>query len=175
MIRLDLNPAPKWVDMPAGVRLLCRPITTAVLQAGYMAMLPAETGEAPNGDVSAAVTAARQEDVLRKAVGRAVIADWDGVVDANGVKAVVSAQHIDAVMDHPAIGMAFTQRVIVVAQALQRTLAGEASGSASVPSGTTAAEPDTAENAETPVSPAPPEAQGQTENAALIKKTRPKP
>lgn len=91
MIRLDLKSAPFWLDLPAGIRLHLRPLTT-----GLMAAARADRAvHALAADAAPEVQAL----VLAKAVARAAILDWEGVGDADGNPLPVSPEAIDALLD----------------------------------------------------------------------------
>lgn len=95
MIRIGLKSEPYWIDLPRGVRVLVRPPGTSVIVAAG-----ADLGE-DRGRVAFA-----------RAVARAAILEWEGVVDADDAPLGVSAEAVDAVMEVWAIFSAF-ERVYV--------------------------------------------------------------
>ena len=91
MLTLDLATEPRWLDLPLGVRLKLRPLTTTLMIAARsdpaLRGLPAEAG-----DEAVAL-------VFGKALARIAILDWEGVGDAAGDPVPVSPEGIDALLD----------------------------------------------------------------------------
>lgn len=113
MLRLDLPTEPFWIDCPFGVRLLVRPLTTAL---NHVAMTRAarrlrELREAaPDdpllADEDFADGVLRQE--LAVGLGEACILDWQGVGNADGTEAAaVTPAGIRALLTVPEIARAF--------------------------------------------------------------------
>lgn len=88
MIRLDLSREPRWLDLGHGVRVLVRPLTTALMMAARAAATHA--GAEDDGQRGA---------VLIRALGRLGIQEWEGVGDADGNAMPVSADGVDALLD----------------------------------------------------------------------------
>lgn len=97
MLRLNLSPEPRWLDLGSGVRLLLEPLTTAVMLAArsdpaILAATQATEGEtAPSSDDLARVVA--------KAVAKLVVKDWDGVGDETGKPLPLTPEGIDALLE----------------------------------------------------------------------------
>lgn len=126
MIRLNLSPEPRWLDLLPGLRLRVHPVTTSVMTAArfdpLIEALPADAGE----DEKALA--------LARAIGRQVIADWEGVGDASGRPVPVSPEAIDALLDLWPVFEAF-QREVLGPHLLWEA---EKNASAPLPSGTSA-------------------------------------
>jgi hypothetical protein len=97
MLRLDLKREPFWLDLGYGVRVFVRPCTTALVMAARAAMLR---------DLDAASVGERTA-ALVKALARLAIEQWEGVGDAEGAPAELSASGVDALMDLWPIAEAF--------------------------------------------------------------------
>jgi len=96
MLRLDLSTEPRWYDMPHGVRLRLRPLTSAL-----MLSVQADVAHLPAQPDDAAAEADPDEPLLRlvKAVARRAVIEWEGVGDAGGNPVPPSPEGIDALMD----------------------------------------------------------------------------
>jgi len=90
MIRITFKTEPYWLDLPLGLRALVRPAGTSVLVAAG-----ADLGE-DRGRVSFA-----------RAVARAAILEWEGVVGADDKPLPVTPEAIDEVMEVWAVFTAF--------------------------------------------------------------------
>ncbi len=90
MIRINLSPEPKWLDLGHGVRLQLMPLTTALMVAtrSDQAVQALET-DASN-DTRAAVFAA--------ALARRAVVDWEGVGDESGNVLEITPEGIDALL-----------------------------------------------------------------------------
>lgn len=135
MIRLDLKSEPFWLDLPAGVRLRVRPLTT-----GLMAAARAD------GEVRALGDEASLEEqalVMAKAVARLAVLDWEGVGDEAGNPIAVTPEGIGALLDlwpvFEAFQLGYVARGLLVAQ--------EGNGSAPSPGGSGAGAGTTAPRA----------------------------
>lgn len=121
MLRLDLTRAAKWRDLGHGVRLLCDPVTTAMLaearrDPAVQALVPRGDGdEAPVLD--RAVTDALGLGIAL-AVARLVVRDWDGVGDQDGNPLPVTPEGLAALFDLPPLFEAFQARVMAPAMLL---------------------------------------------------------
>lgn len=134
MIRLNLAKTAQWIDLGHGVEVLCAPHTTAVFMAARASLvllhIP-ETAESPASWRAAA---------LLRAVGRAVITEWRGVVQHDGTPAPVTPDGIDALLDLYPMALAFEQAYMQPAM----LLASEKKDLAPLPDGTSAGAPDIA-------------------------------
>ena len=91
MLTLDLTNAPRWHDLVPGVRVLLRPLTTALMVA---------TRSDP--DVEAVPDGKSDEEralIFAKALARRAVLDWEGVGDAEGNVIDPSTAAIDALLD----------------------------------------------------------------------------
>ena len=91
MLTLDLINEPRWHDLAPGVRVLLRPLTTALMVA---------TRSDP--DVEAVPDGTSDEEralIFAKALARRAVLDWEGVGDAEGNVIDPSTAAIDALLD----------------------------------------------------------------------------
>ena len=126
MIRINLSPEPKWLDLGHGVRLRLRPLTTALMVATRSDPAVQALDADASNDERAAVFAA--------ALARRAIIDWDGVGDADGKVIEVSPDGIDALMALYPIFEAFNLRYVSSGMLLDA----EKNGSAPSPNGPSA-------------------------------------
>ena len=127
MIRINLSPAPQWLDLGHGVRLLLLPLTTALMVATRSDHAVQALGPEASNDTRAAVFAA--------ALARRAIVDWDGAGDADGNPLAVTPEGIDALLSLWPIFEAFN--LLYVSRGM--LLDAEKNGSAPSPTGTSAA------------------------------------
>lgn len=129
MIRVSQSKEPAWHDLGVGVRLLCRPVTTAIVRAAGAA---AGAGEFPDPEVlSVRVFHLYREIALR------VIVDWEGVGDLDGLPVAARPEWIGACMDQPRFADAF-ERVVLTPWLLMQS---EKKDSAPSPDGNSARAP----------------------------------
>lgn len=104
MIRLDLSPGPKWLDLGSGLRLHVLPVTTAIMVA---ARNDPAVESLPDG-------ASKEEQALAmaKAVARRVVTGWEGVGDAGGNPVPVTPEGVDALLDMWPVFEAFQTRCL---------------------------------------------------------------
>lgn len=132
MMRLNLSRDPVWVEIGHGVRLLCAPVTSAVLASVYSAPEVAalsqrlEAGESVQGELSV--------EVARR-VARRVILEWSGVHDLEGAPVPVTPDAVDALFDHWFAAVAFQDRVVAPAMAGVEEMVAEGNASAPSPHG----------------------------------------
>jgi protein-S-isoprenylcysteine O-methyltransferase Ste14 len=120
MLRLNLKPGARWLDLGHGVRIKVEPLTTQVMsscrrdpavlainETHRKALEAAETPEAIAEDVRDDLALA-----MAKAVARRVVVDWEGVGDDNGKPIPVSPAGIDALMNIWVLFEAFQQRYV---------------------------------------------------------------
>lgn len=124
MLRLELDAQPRWVELLPGVRLLLRPLGTALMMA---ARADVAGCEAEAGPEAAAVA-------LAKAVARRAVVDWEGVGDADGAPLPVTPAGVDALLELLPAYEAFSR--LYLARGL--LLDAEKNGSAPSLSGTSA-------------------------------------
>lgn len=102
MIRLNLKREPHWLDLGHGVRAHVRPCTTAVMMAARAEVQRAAISSASDTEAAGIRTAA-----LIKSLARLAVLDWEGIGDAAGSVAPVTAESVDALMDLWPIASAF--------------------------------------------------------------------
>lgn len=123
MIRLDLSPAPQWLDLGHGVRLKLLPLTTALMVATRADPALQDLDPEASNDARAAIFAA--------ALARRAVLDWEGVGDADGIPLPVSPDGIDALLSlwpiFEAFNLAYVSRGML--------LDAEKNGSAPSPTG----------------------------------------
>ena len=136
MIRLDLKREPHWLDLGHGVRVHVRPCTTALMMA---ARAEAQRSPVPSTNDAQQATGERTA-ALVKALGRLGIQDWEGVGDAEGEPAPLTAERVDALLDLWPMAEAFERLYLGPALLLDD----EKNAFAPAPNGTSAAGPRTA-------------------------------
>ncbi|CUW39673.1 conserved protein of unknown function [Magnetospirillum sp. XM-1] len=166
MIRLSIPKEPYWLDLPHGVRVFVRPLTTAVYEAARsrswrMAREIAEEHadiRSAGGDVTGlpdlsdndAVTGLSQL-LFAQALARSAITRWEGVLGADDLPADVTEQAVADLMLIPRMAEAF---VVSYTDTHEAVLA-EGNASRPAPNGTSGAGRNTAEGAGKTTSPAP--------------------
>ncbi len=115
MLRLNLKKQPYWLELPAGVRVKLRPLSTAIMSAAQACVIKQITGwrrerqsrlEA-GADVSdipdvddEETRLGLSESLLIKALARGAIIEWQGVLTSDGdAPATVSDQAVNDLMD----------------------------------------------------------------------------
>ena len=111
MITLDLPTEPHWLDLPRGVAVQTRPVTTAVLIAAQSAARRAleEVPEADRADP--ALLAGLGFAALVEALARYAILDWRGVGDAAGEPLELTPERAALLMRHEDLATAFWEAV----------------------------------------------------------------
>ena len=111
MLTLDLPVEPYWLDLPRGVRVEIRPVTTAVMaaaQAGSARRLGAlRAGEA---DLDPDMARGLAFAFLVKALARHAVTAWEGVGDAAGKLLPLSPEAVERLMDMDEMAAAFWDR-----------------------------------------------------------------
>jgi hypothetical protein len=163
MIRLGLPRSSQWLDLGAGVRVLAKPITTAIYRAAVstsyrQAIAIAEERDlidAAGGTISDipdphdrdSMDGLRQQFMLQALAGHA-IERWEGVGNDDGSQAAdPTPQNISVfIRDFPLLAARFEEKYLSeIAQ-----LAVEGKDSQRAPNGTSATELHTVPDAETP-------------------------
>lgn len=161
MLRLNLQKEPYWMDLPAGVRVLLRPLSTAIMSAAQSCVIKqitgwrrerasrleagADAGDIPDVD-DEETRLGLSEALLIKALARGAIIEWQGVLLAEGdAPATVSDQAVNDLMDIWFIAQDFWKHYTDALFLLESE--GNASGPAA--NGTSAAGRDIAEPAMT--------------------------
>lgn len=153
MLRLKVERQPHWLDMPQGVRVQVRPLTTAVSEAAFADALerirpvkmaaddaakagtPMASNE-PNGS-NAAWLQGLQWQYLVDALARYGILAWEGIGDELGDPLPVTPAACEAFAAHPDMGREFYRLYRVEVDAVEA----EGNGSAPSASGDTAGAP----------------------------------
>jgi hypothetical protein len=99
MLILNLNPAPRWVELMTGVRVHLRPMCNAFM---LRARMQTEVIAAAEGDDQQGHAIA-----LAKAVFEAAVIEWEGIGDEAGAVIGPSPAAISALLDHYAPYEAF--------------------------------------------------------------------
>ncbi len=120
MLTLDLPTEPYWLDLPRGVRVEIRPVTTAVMAAAQAAASRRlGAARAAGGDLDPDMVRGLAFAFLVKALARHAVTAWDGVGDAAGKPLDLAPQHVERLMDLDDIAAAFwdqaTRPVVAVA------------------------------------------------------------
>jgi hypothetical protein len=125
MLTLDLPVEPYWLDLPRGVRVEIRPVTTAVMAAAQAAaqrrlatLREADTEMDP--DLARGLAFA----LLVKALARHAVTAWEGVGDASGKPLPLSPEAVERLMDLDEMAGAFWERALLPI----RTVAAEGNG-----------------------------------------------
>lgn len=185
MLRLGRPKEPVWLDLPHGVRVLVRPITTALWTAARahaqqeVRALVADEERRKEAGLSSADTADTKDEGVRqglaqellvKALARYGIMAWEGVGDLDG-------NPIEATPDAAAqlMGQEFTIASAFFEQylAADDRMAAEGNASAPAPGGTGAAGARTATRARKRRSRAPTASPARTEPSAPTSSTHP--
>jgi hypothetical protein len=154
MLRLSIDTRPRWLELPHGVRVEVRPLTTAVEQAAHteadnrLAMLKKQAEDAaaagqaldptgPNG-ANAAWMVGQRVQMLVEALARYGITAWKGLGGDDGASLPLSAEAFAAFAAHRDLGAAFyaEYRAPVAALAAEGNVSGSTAdgGGAMVPS-----------------------------------------
>lgn len=109
MLKLDLPTEAYWVDMPHGVRLRMKPVTTAIITAAQQraARLGRETAEASGGDLDEDMSRGLAFVLMAQAIGRFAIEAWEGVGNADGNALALTPDAVDMLMNIPDMASAF--------------------------------------------------------------------
>ncbi|MFN7609659.1 MAG: hypothetical protein ACK5QX_01795 [bacterium] len=114
MLRLNLQKEPYWMDLPSGVRVRVRPLSTAIMNAAQSLVIKQikemqedESVLKPNLDVDS-IRFGLSEALLVKALAQAAIIEWEGVMQPEGdAVAKVTQQSVAELMDIWFIGQEF--------------------------------------------------------------------
>lgn len=116
MLKLNLKPEPRWLELGGGVRVKVPPLDTAILRAveyeayrAYSALKLAANGGDETRELSDHEVA-RLEGAFALAKVRALaeqIMAWEGVTDEEGAALHITPEALDAFAGHPVAGPAF--------------------------------------------------------------------
>lgn len=108
MLTLDLPSEPYWLDLPRGVRVEIRPITTAVMAAAQAAASRRLGAvRAADADLDPDMARGLAFAFLVKALARHAVTAWDGVGDSAGKPLPLSPEAVERLMDLDDIAAAF--------------------------------------------------------------------
>jgi len=153
-IRLGLPREPRWIDLAGTARVLVRPATTALISAAqHAAMAEADAIHAARSGLQAAgaevdgldlddphIVAGLAHDLMVRALARYLIADWEGVFDAEGNTLAFDPKLLSQLMAIEDVAAAFWKHVLEP----ERRRSAEGNASAPSPNGISAGAPDTA-------------------------------
>lgn len=146
MIRLDLPREPSWLDLPHGVRVLARPLDTALDAAARdhaVRETREEDAEPPPGVPAESWRRGRIKAALVRGLASVCVIEWEGVLTADGAPAPVTTANLADLMDIPDIADAF----LTALYAPLDRLAAEGEDCAPSPNGITAGAPSIAPDA----------------------------
>lgn len=108
MLTLDLPAEPYWLDLPRGVRVEIRPVTTAVMAAAQAAASRRLGAiRAASDDLDPDMARGLAFAFLVKALARHAVIAWDGIGDAEGKPLPLSPEAVERLMDLDDIAAAF--------------------------------------------------------------------
>lgn len=126
MLRLNLKKEPYWLDLPSGVRVHVRPLTTAIMTAAQSSVIKQikalreeikqyeETGKTPWAFPDLENEQARlglSQALMVKALAAAAIIAWEGVMQPGSDElAVINEQTVSELMDIWFIGQEFWEK-----------------------------------------------------------------
>jgi hypothetical protein len=125
MLTLDLPTEPYWLDLPRGVRVEIRPVTTAIMAAAQAAAQRqlAALREA-EADLDPDLARGLAFAFLVKALARHAVIAWEGVGDAAGKPLPLSPEAVERLMDLDEMASTFWERALLPI----RTVAAEGNG-----------------------------------------------
>jgi len=112
MIRLNLKKEPYWLDLPSEVRVLVRPLSTAIMSAAQsMVIKQIKALQAENNLENEQIRLGLSQSLLIKTLAIAAITEWEGVFLPEGEElAVVGEQSVCDLMDIWFIGQEFWEK-----------------------------------------------------------------
>ncbi len=112
MIRLNLKKEPYWLDLPSEVRVLVRPLSTAIMSAAQsMVIKQIKALQAENNLENEQIRLGLSQSLLIKALAVAAITEWEGVFLPEGEEiAAINEQSICDLMDIWFIGQEFWEK-----------------------------------------------------------------
>jgi hypothetical protein len=110
MIKLDLKKEPYWLDLPYGVSIRVKPVTTAFIMAARVQTLK---------DAAGSEDAAARSALLLKNLAVLVIEAWEGIGDDAGNIASVTPEAVKAFMDLWPMANAFEDLYLTPALTLE--------------------------------------------------------
>lgn len=109
MLKLDLPTEAYWVDLPHGVRVRIKPVTTAIVSAAQhrAARLGREAAEAAGGELDPDISRGLAFVLMAKALARFAIEAWEGVGGPDGAPLALTEEAAERLMDIEAMAAAF--------------------------------------------------------------------
>jgi hypothetical protein len=140
MLRLNLNPAPYWIDLAGGVRVeVIPPSSRMMLELRILPDAPPAVADPDGKGVELDYVSPAFLLAYGKALAIAAIVGWEGVVGDDDAPAPVTPENVTALMDIFQCYAAFRDSYITPAL----TLAAEGNVCAPLPTGTLAGVPAT--------------------------------
>lgn len=120
MLKLDLPTEPYWVEMPLGVRLRIKPVTTALVSAAQhrAARLGRAAAEAAGGELDPDISRGLAFVLMAKALARFAVEEWEGVAGADGSALPFSPDLAERLMDIESMASAFWDAALKPIQAV---------------------------------------------------------
>jgi hypothetical protein len=114
MLKLDLPIEPYWADLPQGVRVKIKPVTTALVSAAQhrAARQGREAAEAAGGVLDPDMSRGLAFMLMVQALARFAVTEWDGVAGADGAPLPVSPEALDRLMEIESMAGAFWDAAI---------------------------------------------------------------
>lgn len=112
MLKLSIPTDAFWVDCPHGVRLLCRPMTTALQNAAVARAARRIKDATAAVDADPDILAGEMQAESLVALGEVLIEAWDGVGNAEGTAAApVTPDNVRALLALPEVALAFNRGI----------------------------------------------------------------
>lgn len=114
MLKLDLPVEPYWSDLPHGVRLHIRPVTTAIVAAAQhrAARLGREAAEEAGGELDPDMSRGLAFMLMAKALARFAVQGWEGVIGPDGTALPLTPEAVERLMDIESMAAAFWDAAI---------------------------------------------------------------
>ena len=115
MLTLELPTTHYWLNLPRGVRVEIKPVTTAVMAAAARRLGAVRAAEADlDPDMSRGLAFA----ALVKALARHAVTAWEGIGDTSGKPLPLSPDAVERLMDLDDIAAAFWDRATAAVAAV---------------------------------------------------------
>lgn len=120
MLKLTLPTEPYWVEMPLGVRLRIKPVTTAIVSAAQhrAARLGREAAEAAGGELDPDMSRGLAFVLMAKALARFAVEEWEGVAGADDAPLPLTGDAVESLMDIESMASAFWDAALKPIQAV---------------------------------------------------------
>ena len=111
MLTLDLPTTPYWLNLPRGVRVEIKPVTTAVMAAAQAAAARRLGAvRAAEADLDPDMSRGLAFAFLVKALARHAVLAWEGIGDTAGKPLPLSPDAVERLMDMDEMAAAFWDR-----------------------------------------------------------------